>query len=90
MIQTKHYLIFPTSWLTCDLMKVIDEQNPTSKIMHIFDDNDEPTKYLICNISCCYKNEFKGYRKLSRDQTRIVIANILDGSVKKEDYYQEQ
>ena len=89
MINLKHYLIFPVSWLTYDIIKVIEEQSPTSRIMHIFDDSDEPTKYLICNITCCYKNEFKGYRKLTRDQTKIVIANILDGTVTKDDYYQE-
>jgi hypothetical protein len=83
-----HYIIFPAAWLTDRLLDALVEDRPGNQPQPIFDENDVPTKYYIAKIKKIYKNEYEGFRKLTLDQTKFVIASILDDTVEVSDYYQ--
>lgn len=83
-----HYIIFPAAWLTDTLIEALREDRPGNKPQPIFDEDDVPTKYYIAKIKKIHKNEYEGFRKLTLDQTKFVIASILDDTVEVSDYYQ--
>ena len=85
----KVYIIIHTAWLTPDRQQCLANCNihPT----HIVDDEGDPTEYLILKVdlNAAITNEFRGYRKLTTDQARIVISSIVDGTIEVSEYYHQ-
>jgi len=84
----KYYIIVPNEWITKTLIEHLHSNNKT--LIPIFNDEGEPTEYSITQASDIYADELVGYKKLSRDEVRLVQASILDGTIEVTEYYRHK